>query len=107
MAQEPKLMVFDEPTGNLDMANEQLIIEEARRLAKEKNIGILSSLHDLNQALQFGDKFFLLKNGVVKYAGGREIITPEVVKDIFGIDVKIMELDGQTVVVNKAGQMAS
>ena len=107
MAQEPKLMVFDEPTGNLDMANEQLIIEEARRLAKEKNIGILSSLHDLNQALQFGDKFFLLKNGVVKYAGGREIITPEVVKDIFGIDVKIMDLDGQTVVVNKAGQMAS
>ena len=58
MAQEPKLMVFDEPTGNLDMANEQLIIEEARKLAREKNISILSSLHDLNQALSFGDKFY-------------------------------------------------
>ena len=64
MAQEPKLMVFDEPTGNLDIANEQLIIEDARKLAKEKNIAILSSLHDLNQALAFGDKFFFLKNGV-------------------------------------------
>ena len=54
MAQEPKLMVFDEPTGNLDIANERLIMEEARKLAKEKGIAILSSLHDLNQALTFG-----------------------------------------------------
>ena len=100
MAQEPKLMVFDEPTGNLDIANEQLIMEEARKLAREKNIAILSSLHDLNQALTFGDKFFFLKNGEVKYAGGREIMTPEVVKDTFDVDVRIREIDGQTVVLN-------
>ena len=100
MAQEPKLMVFDEPTGNLDIANEQLIMEEARKLAKEKNIAILSSLHDLNQALAFGDKFFFLKNGVVQHAGGREIITPEVVKDTFDVDVRIREIDGQTVVLH-------
>ena len=99
MAQEPKLMVFDEPTGNLDIANEQLIIEEAKKLAKEKNISILSSLHDLNQALYFGDKFFFLKNGVVKYAGGREIITEEVIKDIFDIDVRIVEIDNQKVIL--------
>ena len=100
MAQEPKLMVFDEPTGNLDIANEQLIMEEAKKLAREKNISILSSLHDLNQALFFGDKFFFLKNGQVKYAGGREIITAEVVKDTFDADVRIREIDGQTVVLN-------
>ena len=100
MAQEPKLMVFDEPTGNLDIANERLIMEEARKLAKEKGIAILSSLHDLNQALTFGDKFFFLKNGVVKYAGGREIVTPQVVKDTFDVDVRIREIDGQTVVLS-------
>ena len=98
MAQEPKLMVFDEPTGNLDIANEQLIIREAKRLAKEKNISILSSLHDLNQALYFGDKFFFMQDGAVKYAGAREIITPEVLQEIFDVDVRIMEIDGQTVV---------
>ena len=100
MAQEPKLMVFDEPTGNLDMANEQLIMQEARKLAKEKNIAILSSLHDLNQALYFGDKFFLMKDGIVKYAGGREIITEETVKDIYDVDVQIREINGQTVILN-------
>ena len=99
MAQEPKLMVFDEPTGNLDIANEQLIIQEAKKLAKEKNISILSSLHDLNQALSFGDKFFFMKDGVIKYAGGKEIITEEVVKDIYDIDVKITQVDGKTVML--------
>ena len=100
MAQEPKLMVFDEPTGNLDIANEQLIIEEARKLARQKNIAILSSLHDLNQALAFGDRFFFLKNGRVTCAGGREIVTPEVIRETFDVDVRIREIDGQTVVLN-------
>ena len=92
-------MVFDEPTGNLDLANEMLIMQEAKKLAREKNISILSSLHDLNQALYFGDRFFLMKDGVVKYAGGREVITPETVKDIFDVEVQIKEIDGQTVVL--------
>lgn len=99
MAQEPKLMVFDEPTGNLDIANEQLIIEEAKKLAREKNISILSSLHDLNQALYFGDKFFFMKDGVVKYAGGKEIVTEEVIRDIFDINVKIVRIENQTVIL--------
>ena len=99
MAQEPKLMIFDEPTGNLDIANEQLIMEEARKLAREKNISILSSLHDLNQALYFGDKFFFLKDGVVKYAGGKEIVTEEVIRDIFDIRVKIIEINHQKVIL--------
>lgn len=99
MAQEPKLMVFDEPTGNLDIANEQLIIEEAKKLAKEKNIAILSSLHDLNQAMYFGDKFFFLKNGVVAHAGGQEVIREDVIKDIFDINVRIVEIENQKVIL--------
>lgn len=99
MAQEPKLMVFDEPTGNLDIANEQLIIEEAKKLAKEKNISIFSSLHDLNQAMAFGDRFFFLKDGVVKYTGGKEIVNRDVIKDIFDIDVKIVDIENRKVIL--------
>ena len=99
MAQEPKLMVFDEPTGNLDIANEQLIIREAKRLAREKNIAILTSLHDLNQALTFGDKFFFLKDGVIKYAGGPEIVTPEVIRDTFGAEVRMGQFEGRTLIM--------
>ena len=99
MAQEPKLMVFDEPTGNLDIANEQLIMEEAKKLAREKNISILASLHDLNQALYFGDRFFFMKDGTVKYAGGKETVTEAVIKDIFDMNVRIVEIDNQKVIL--------
>ena len=101
MAQEPKLMIFDEPTGNLDIANEQLIIREAKKLARERNISILSSLHDLNQALSFGDRFFFMKDGVIKYTGDAQCINEEVIRDIYDIDVKIMDVDGQTVIITK------
>ena len=99
MAQEPKLLIFDEPTGNLDIANEQLIVEEAKKLAREKNVAILSSLHDLNQALDMGDRFFFMKDGVIKYAGGAEMFTPEIIHDIFDIHVRIVEIDGQKVIL--------
>ena len=72
---------------------------EAKKLAKEKNISILSSLHDLNQALTFGDKFFFMKDGVVKYAGGKEIVTEAVIKDIFDIDVRIVEIENHKVIL--------
>ena len=87
------------PTGNLDISNEQLIIQEAKKLAREKNIAILSSLHDLNQALYFGDKFFFMKDGVIKYAGGKEVFTEEVIRDIFDIDVHLRTIDGKLVVL--------
>ena len=99
MAQEPKLMVFDEPTGNLDISNEHLIIQEAKKLAREKNISILVAIHDLNQALYFGDRFFFLKNGVVKYAGDREIITEEIIRDVFDVNVKIAQINNQKVIL--------
>ena len=100
MAQAPQLMIFDEPTGNLDIANEQLIMEEAKKLSREKNISILCSLHDLNQALQFGDKFFLMKDGMIKYTGGKEVFTEAVIEDIWGIRMRIVDVDGQPVILN-------
>lgn len=99
MAQEPKLMIFDEPTGNLDIANEHLIIDEAKKLAKEKNISILSSLHDLNQAMYFGDKFFFMKDGAVKYTCTKQDITEEIINDIYGIKARIVEIDKQRIII--------
>ena len=99
LVQEPKLLIFDEPTGNLDIANEQLILKEAKKVAKEKEIGILTSLHDLNQALDLGTKFFLIKEGKIVYSGGSEIVTKEVIKEIFNADVEIIEHDGRSIII--------
>ena len=99
LAQEPRLLVFDEPTGNLDIANEQLIMEEAVKLAREKRVGVLCSLHDLNQAMNFGDRFYFLKDGGVKYSGGKEQFTEAVINDVFGIDVRIINHEGENIIL--------
>ena len=99
MAQEPQMLIFDEPTGNLDIANEQLIVDEAKKLAREKRIAILSSLHDLNQAMDMGDRFFFMKDGVISHSGGPECFTQEIIRDTFDISVRVAELDGQKVIL--------
>lgn len=101
LAQEPMMMIFDEPTGNLDIANERLILKEAKRLAREKNIGILSSLHDLNQAMDFGDRFFFMKDGIVRYSVTAEKITEEIINEIFDTCVRIVTVEGRRIVLNE------
>ena len=100
LAQEPRLLVFDEPTGNLDIANEQLIVEEARRAAREKGIGILISLHDLNRALELGDRFFLMKDGKIRHAGGPEIVTEDALRETFDASLRLVDLDGRKIVLS-------
>lgn len=99
LAQEPEMLVFDEPTGNLDIGNEQLILKEAKRLAKEKGITIIVAIHDINTALSFGDKFFLLKKGTLVNQGGEEIITPEHINCIFDVNVKVEHINGRKIVI--------
>ena len=100
MAQEPRMLVFDEPTGNLDIANEQLIVEEARRAARENGIGILTSLHDFNQALELGDRFFFMKDGKILHAGGAEIVTAELIREVFDAEVRVVEIEGKKIIIN-------
>lgn len=99
LAQEPKMLVFDEPTGNLDLANEQLIMCEAKKLARDRHIGIISSLHDLNQAMNFGDRFFFLKDGEIRYSGGKEQFTEEVISDAFDAAVRIIYHENEKIIL--------
>ena len=99
MVQEPKLLVLDEPTGNLDVANEQLILKEAVRIAKKQNVSILCSLHDLNSALQFGDVFFFLKDGKLLYTVRKEDITEAMLFEVYGIHLRMIEYQNQKIIL--------
>ena len=71
-----------------------------RRAAREKGIAILTSLHDLNQALDLGDRFFFMKNGKIAHAGGAEIVTEEVIRETFDAEVRIVEIEGKKIIIN-------
>jgi len=98
LAQEPRVLVFDEPTGNLDIANELLVIGEAKKIAHEKGIMVISSIHDLNQAMFFGDRFFFMKDGTIRFRGGPEVFDEAVIRDIYGVEARVVDYRGEKII---------
>ena len=99
LAQEPRMLIFDEPTGSLDITGGQLILEEAAKLSRQKGISILCSLHDLNQAMAFGDFFYFLKDGTIRCQGGRELFRQDVIRDVFDAKVRIIEYHNEKIIL--------
>ncbi|MBO4668070.1 MAG: ABC transporter ATP-binding protein [Bacilli bacterium] len=83
IAQEPKLIILDEPTSNLDINNIMLVRKIIRKIAKEKNIMVLLSIHDLNEAYALGDNFVFLRDGIVIDSGNIDTFTEENIYNTF------------------------
>ena len=56
-----------------------------------------------NKRMHFGDKFFFLKDGTIKYSGSKECINEEVIRDIFDIDVRIAEIENEKIILGGTG----
>jgi iron complex transport system ATP-binding protein len=69
IAQQPKVMLLDEPTTHLDVSYQLGLMELIARLASEDHIAILMAIHDLNLVARFADKVFLLVAGTMQAAG--------------------------------------
>lgn len=88
LAQTPELLILDEPTNHLDMYQQRLILT----LIQQMNLTTLSVLHDLNLAYEFCDIIYMLKKGEVVYFGEtKSMMTEASIKEVFGIDVDIIE----------------
>lgn len=105
LVQEPKVLIFDEPTGNLDIGNEQLILDEAHKICRNKNISILISIHDISIASYYGDKFFLLKDNKIKYSGDKKIINETNISDIFDVKATIKDIDNKKFIYIEGGKI--
>lgn len=96
LVQEPKLLLLDEPTSNLDIKNQYEVLHLIREIAQMENgPGVLLVLHDLNLALRFCNRFLLLSKGRVHACGGPEVIQVEAIREVYGIEAKIYEVEGQ------------
>ena len=89
IAQEPKLMLLDEPTSSLDLRNQYESMELIRHCAHDHHIAVLAVLHDLNLALRFCDRFLFLSGGAVYASGGPEAVTPETLRAVYGMEVRV------------------
>ena len=84
IAQEPALLVLDEPTSHLDIAHQVRVLDLIRRLNRETGLTVLVVLHDLNLAGQYCDRLLLLDNGSVRKEGPpEEVLTYEIIESVY------------------------
>ncbi len=90
LAQEPKLLLLDEPTSNLDIKHQLEVLSLIRNIAKKKKISAIMAIHDLNLASQFSDRIFFLRQGKIYDFGTPEaVITKENIKAVYGVNTII------------------
>jgi iron complex transport system ATP-binding protein len=99
LVQEPKVLLLDEPTSNLDLKNQVDILNTIREIVRHHNIAAVMTMHDLNQALRFADTFIFIKNGTIHIHGKHEVVTSTVIEEVYGLPVFIGELGGVWCVV--------
>ena len=98
VAQDTDYMLLDEPLNNLDMRHSVQTMKTLRRLADELGKTIIIVLHDINFASHYSDYIVALKEGRLKYYDTTEkIISEEVLRDIFDIDITITGFNGKRV----------
>jgi iron complex transport system ATP-binding protein len=99
LVQEPNILLLDEPTSNLDLKNQVDILAVIAQVVREHGITAIMTMHDLNQAFRFSDQFIFLKDGKIRLFGTFTDITPDIIREVYGIPVIIGELEGIRCVV--------
>ncbi|NLL53433.1 MAG: ABC transporter ATP-binding protein, partial [Peptococcaceae bacterium] len=89
LAQEPQILIMDEPTSSLDYGNQIRLLSHVKRLAGQ-GLSIIMSTHHPDHALYCAGKAIMLKDGQILCSGtAEEVITEQNLRKIYGIDVEI------------------
>jgi iron complex transport system ATP-binding protein len=92
LAQEPKLMLLDEPTVHLDISHQLGIMELIRKLNKNNGITIIAVFHDLNLAAQYCDRLMLMDDGKIASIGNtHQVLTSENIRKTYHVNVLVKE----------------
>ena len=92
LAQEPEIILLDEPTTYLDVKYQIQLLEMVRELVDNHGITCLAILHDLNQVLNYSDFTYIMKDGEVKYSGEtKEILSFNNIKNVFGVNSNMVD----------------
>ena len=90
LAQEPRVLLLDEPTAHLDLKHQVGVLELVRALAKQRDLAVLMTLHDLNQASLYADRVALLQQGeIVAQGTARQVFTSELLSQVYGVPVAV------------------
>ncbi|ASS73697.1 iron ABC transporter ATP-binding protein [Tumebacillus algifaecis] len=100
IAQNTEYVLLDEPLNNLDMRHSVQIMKVLRRLVEELGKTVIIVIHDINFASCYSDRIVALKDGrVIKEGKTEEIITPEVLSEVYDMDFQIETINGNKICI--------
>ncbi len=89
--ENPRYLLLDEPTSNLDLTHQHSTLKIARQFAIEK-VAVMLILHDLNLAAQYADRILMLKNGkIIALDTAEKVLTPDAIQATFGVKVSVLK----------------
>jgi zinc/manganese transport system ATP-binding protein len=99
----PRLLLLDEPLANLDLRSGQEIISLLHRIAREQQIAVLLSAHEMNPLLPVMDRIVYLAGGRAASGPAGEVITTAVLSRLYGHHVEVLHVHGRVLVVAGSG----
>lgn len=89
LCKNPKLLVLDEPTTFLDIKYQIDVLDLIKKINREKQIGVIMVLHDINQAMKYADEIVVVNNGSIRNVCKNYEIDESVLKEVFDVDLCI------------------
>lgn len=87
LCQEPEIIVLDEPTSYLDIHHKIKLLNILRKMAKEKNISVIMSLHEIDLAPKISDMIMCVKGSTIKYYGTpKEIFKDKIIEELYNLE---------------------
>jgi iron complex transport system ATP-binding protein len=103
LAQDPNVLLLDEPTSNLDIRHQLEVMDAIRNLVAEKKISAIMAIHDLNLGSRYSDRMVMLSKGVIAAAGSPfSVLTQDNIKQVYGVEAAVKDEDGFPYVVPKS-----
>lgn len=95
LVQEPRILLLDEPTSNLDIRHQIDVTKLLKKLSREKNMLVIMISHDINIAARYSDNILMLYNGGIYAAGSPwEVITVDNIRRVYGVESEIVDFKG-------------
>ena len=100
LTQEPDVLLFDEPTSNLDIKHQLEVMEIIKSIVREKEISAIMAIHDLNLASRYADRIIMMNDGEIFSAGDSvSVLTPESIKQVYGVEAEVNHIHGRPYIV--------
>lgn len=100
LAQEPDVLLLDEPTSNLDIKHQLEVMEIIKNIVRDKGISAVIAIHDLNLAARYSDRIVMMDNGRIFAAGNpSSVLTQDNIKLVYGVEVIVSNHNGTPYII--------